>query len=344
VKLSARDAARFLDRPDPGTAGVLLYGPEPMRVALRRQALVAALLGPGAAEEMRLTRMQAADLRRDPAALVDALKATGFFPGPRAALVEDAGDGQAAAILAGLADWREGDATLVVTAGDLKASSALRKGFEAARGAVAIGVHADPPDRGAIEAAVSRAGLAAPDRAALADLEALGRALDPGDFAQFLEKLALYKLGDLAPLTSEDIAAVAPPAAEAETEAILDDAAEGRPDAIAAALPRLGGGASAATGLVIAAGRRFRVLHAAACAADGPEAALARARPPVWGPRRSRLAAQARDLGRDRLERALADIIETDLALRSSRPPPGLAAVERLLVRIAVMARERTRG
>ncbi len=310
-----------------------------MRTAIKRQALVAALIGPDGPAEMRLTRMLASDLRRDPAALIDALKAAGFFPGPRAVLVEDAGDAQAAPIAAALADWRPGDAALVVAAGELRAASALRKAFEASKTAVAIAVYADPPGRAEIEAAVTRAGLGAPDRAALGDLEALGRSLDPGDFAQFLEKLALYKLGDPAPLTPADIAAVAPPGAEAEADALLDLAAEGRADALPEAMARLGGGASAATGLVIAAGRHFRMLHAAACAAEGPEAALGRARPPVFGPRRDRMAAQARGLGPARLERALALILDADLALRSTRPPPGRALAERLLVRIATLHR-----
>ena len=74
-------------------------------------------------------------------------------------------------------------------------------------------------------------------------------------------------------------------------------------------------------------------------APDGPEAALARARPPVFGPRRARMAAQARALGAERLEAALGWITDTDLALRSSRPLPGLALVERLLLRIAASRR-----
>jgi DNA polymerase-3 subunit delta len=339
VKRTGREAARFLDRPEAGVAAVLLFGADAMRVALKRQGLVAALIGPEGAAEMRLARMTGADLRRDPAGLIDAVTATGFFPGPRAVLVEDAGDGLAATFGTALAEWREGDAVIVVTAGALGAGSGLRKLFERAGNAVAIGVYADPPDRAEVETALARAGLDRVPPAALADVTALAGSLDPGDFAQFVEKLALYKRGDAAPLSAEDIAACAPEAGEAEVGAILDLAADGRADALASEMRRLGGGASAATALVIAAGRHFRALHAAACAPDGAEAALARARPPVFGPRRSRMAAQARRLGPEQLERALGLILDTDLALRSSRPPPGLAAAERMLVRIATLRR-----
>jgi DNA polymerase-3 subunit delta len=49
------------------------------------------------------------------------------------------------------------------------------------------------------------------------------------------------------------------------------------------------------------------------------------------------MAGQARAFGPARLETALGLIIETDLALRSGGALPGLAVVERLLVRIAML-------
>jgi DNA polymerase-3 subunit delta len=288
---------------------------------------------------MRLTRIAGAELRRDPAVLADAVKATGFFPGPRVVLVEDATDAAADAMAAALGDWRTGDAWIVVTAGGLAAGNRLRKGFEAARNAVAVGIYDDPPGRDEIEAAVAAAGLALPDRETMADIEALARGLDPGDFAQFLEKLALYKRGDPAPLGAADLAACAPPAAEADLDTVVALAADGDARGLVPALRTLGGRGASPTGLTIAAGRYFRTLHAAACADGGAEAALSRARPPVFGPRRTRMAAQARALGPGEIEKALTQIMETELALRSSRPVPGAALVERLLVRIAMLKR-----
>ncbi len=339
MKLAGRDAARYLARPDPQPAGMLLYGADAMRVALKRAALVEALIGPEGAAEMRLTRIAGAELRRDPAALIDAIKAVGFFAGPSVVLVEDAADAAAAALRAALEDWQPGDARIVVTAGGLGAGSALRKAFEAARNAVAIGIYADPPGRDEIEAALAAAGLARPDREIMGELEALARGLDPGDFAQFLGKLALYKRGDPAPLAAADLAACAPPAGEAEIDAVLALAADGEAGRLAAAFRGIGGRGGSPTGLTIAAGRYFRTLHAAACAPEGPEAALARARPPVFGPRKARMAAQARALGPRELEKALLLIVEAELMLRSGRPLPGAALVERLFVRIAMLKR-----
>ncbi|WP_299129666.1 DNA polymerase III subunit delta [uncultured Amaricoccus sp.] len=338
MKLSGREAARYLAAPDPAGTGALLFGADATRVALKRAALVTAMIGPDGAAEMRLTRITGADLRRDPAALEDALKAIGFFPGPRAVLVEEATDGLAPLVATALGGWRPGDARLVVTAGALGTGSALRKTFEKAPGVAAIGIYDDPPSREEVAADLAKVGLGAVSREALADAEAIARALDPGDFAQLVEKLALYKRGDPAPLSPEDLAACAPPTQDADIDELLDLAAEGRPAALAGAMRRLAG--QAPTSLTIAAARHFRALYAAACATDGPEAALGRARPPVFGPRRARMAGQARSLGADRARQALGLVMDAELRLRSSRPTPGLALVERLLVRIATLRRE----
>ena len=87
-----------------------------MRVALKRQEVIAALIGPEGEAEMRLSRIPGGDLRKEPTLLIDAVKAIGFFPGPRVAFVEEATDVAAPAILAALEDWAEGDAQIVVTA------------------------------------------------------------------------------------------------------------------------------------------------------------------------------------------------------------------------------------
>jgi len=76
-------------------------------------------------------------------------------------------------------------------------------------------------------------------------------------------------------------------------------------------------------------------------AADGVDAGLARARPPVYGPKRTRMAAQARALGPARLETALGLIVDAELTLRSSRPVPAAAVAERLLLRLAMLPRGR---
>ena len=344
MKLTGRAAARYFARPDPNRAGLLIYGADQMRIALKRQQVIAALLGERGEEEMRLSRIAAADLRRDPALLADALKARGFFPGPRVVFVEEATNQQAGPIAAALADWQPGDAQLVVTAGALNASSALRKAFETHPNAYAAGIYDDPPGREEIAAELERAGLGEVPPEAMADIEALARALDPGDFRQLLEKIALYKLGDPAPLSGQDIAACAPLSTEAALDEVLHMVAEARDGEIGPILRRLQAQGVQPVGLCIGAMRHFRALHAAASDPAGPAAGMARLRPPVFGPRRERMIRQARAWGVRRLDRAIQLLTETDLALRSAARAPQMAVIERALIRLAMMGRGMGRG
>ncbi|MEM1428039.1 MAG: DNA polymerase III subunit delta [Pseudomonadota bacterium] len=339
MKLSTRDARAFLARPDPARSGALLYGADAMRVALKRKDMLAALLGPSAEEEMRLERIDSAEARRTPSLATDAQKSVGFFAGQRAVLVEDATDGNTPGFATALDDWAPGDAMLVATAGALPARSKLRKLFEGASNAVAIAIYNDPPGRDEIEAELARAHLARPGPEAMADLEALARALDPGDFRQTVEKLGLYKLGDATDLTSADIAACAPLTIDAALDDALAAAATGRQTEIGPLMQRLEGQGVTPVAMVIAASMHFRALHAAACDPKGPAAALARRRPPIFGPRRDAMAAQASRWGRAKLETALTILMDTDLDLRSAaQTAPQAALVERLFIRLAMLA------
>lgn len=337
MKLAGSAAFRFFRNPDAGRPAVLIHGGDAMRVALRRQELIGGLIGPQGEDEMRLARMSGGDLRKDPAALADAVMARGFFPGTRVAFVEEAGDAAAPAIGSALAAWAPGDAIIVVTAGSLTKASALKKLFEDHATAVAIGVYDDPPSREEIETGLREAGLTDISRDAQRDIELLAQAIDPGDFRQTLEKLAVYKFGDTTPVSSDDVAAVAPATTEAELDEILEAAADGRADLVGPLMRRLDGQGVQATSLCINALRHFRALHTAASDPGGPGAGLARLRPPVFGPRRDRMQRQAQAWGVQKLEQALSIITDTDLTLRSAARVPAAAVVERMLVRLAML-------
>jgi DNA polymerase-3 subunit delta len=331
--LKGLEASRYTAKPNPAHAGLLIFGADPMRVALRRQEAIAALIGPEGEAEMRLTRIAASELRKDAAALFDAIKAVGFFPGPRVAFVEDATDGLTDTIAAALKDWRPGDAQITVTAGALTAKSALKTLFEKHPSAVCIGLYNDPPSREEIEDALKKAGLTQIDPTAMADLSALARALDPGDFRQTLEKIALYKWGDATPLTPAEVAAMAPATIEAEVDDLVIATAEGRAPAIGPLLRRLEGQGTAPVTICIAALRHFRTLHLIAADPNG----INKAR--VIFKLRDAVQRQANQWGLRALEQALALLVDTDLTLRSTSKAPAMAVMERALIRLAMMKR-----
>ncbi len=339
MKMAGAGAQAYLRKPDPTHAGLLIFGADAMRVANARQTAIAALVGPNGDEEMRLTRIPAADLRKDAALLNDAMKAQGFFPGHRVAFVEDATDGMAKILAAALADWQQGDAQIVVTAGQLTAKSALRKAFEGGPLSVAIGIYDDPPSRDDIQMALTNAGLQPPSRDVSEALMGLAQTLEPGDFRQTIEKVGLYKRGDDTPLTMDDVLACAPQSAEANVDDVLDVVTAGQANALGPVLRNLYAQGVTPVALCIGATRHFKRLHTAASDPGGAAAGVGRLRPPVFGPRRDKIVRQANHWGRDRLERALTALTDVDLQLRSADSAPQNALMERTLIRLAMMGR-----
>lgn len=339
MKLTGAGANSYFRKPDPSHTALLIFGADPMRVAEKRQQVITALVGPQGEEEMRLTRINAADLRKDPALLDDAIKAQGFFPGHRVAFVEDATDGLSKVIAAALSDWQAGDAQVVITAGQLTAKSALRKVVEGHQNAVSIGLYDDPPTVADVEQTLRDAGVALPERNVMDALMALAHSLEPGDFRQTVEKVSLYKRGDDAPLSVEDITANAPQSAEVDVDDVLEVVATGQADRLGPLLRNLYAQGVTPVALSIGAMRHFRRLHVVASDPGGPAAGAGRLRPPVFGPRRDKVVRQASHWGRDRLEKALTALTDVDLQLRSASAAPPNALMERALIRLAMMAR-----
>lgn len=339
MKLSTREALGYFRKPDPKRAGILIFGTDPMRVAQRRQEVILGLVGPEGEAEMRLTRIAAADLRKDPALVIDALKSISFFPGPRVTFVEDATDGLTKILADALKDWAEGDAQLVVTAGQLTGKSALKTLFEAHPNAYSVGLYDDPPSRDEIEAMLTAAKLTNISRDAMDGLMALSRQLEPGDFRQTIEKLGLYMMGADGAVSTDDIAAVAPRSTEADLDDVLSAVAEARVTEIGPVLRRLYSQGVLPVTLCIGAMRHFRALHAAASDPGGPSVGVGKLRPPAFGPRRDAIVRQAGNWGRDRLEKAITLLTDTDLQLRSADRAPQQALTERMLIRLAMMAR-----
>lgn len=115
--------------------------------------------------------------------------------------------------------------------------------------------------------------------------------------------------------------------------------AEEQPARIGPLIRRLEAQGKLAVGLVIQVQRYFRALHAIAVDPAGP--AVAAKRTYGFGNRQNGMAAQAGRWSVPKLETALATLIETDLTLRSTSKAPAMAVLERALLRVALLNRER---
>jgi len=118
---------------------------------------------------------------------------------------------------------------------------------------------------------------------------------------------------------------------------VLNLVAEAKAGDVGPILRRLAAQGVQPVALCIATMRHFRTLHAAASDPGGAAAGLARLRPPVFGPRKDRMARQAQAWGVRGLEAALALLVDTDLTLRSASRAPAMPVMERTLIRLAMM-------
>jgi DNA polymerase-3 subunit delta len=239
-----------------------------------------------------------------------------------------------------LKDWQKGDAQMVVIGGALKPTSKIRKAFEAHANAWAIAIYDEPPSKAEVEAALAKVGMGDLSPEASLAIFDLSKALDPGDFHQFLEKLSLFCMTQAGPVTIGSVELCAPQSTEADLDDVIGLVADLKTNELAPVLHRVIAQGGTATGLCIAALRHFRMLHTAACDPAGAAQGIGKLRPPVYGPRRDRIQRQIGSWSRDGLERVITLLLETDLKLRSAgQTAPQMAQVERCFIRISMMGK-----
>ena len=337
MKLKNRDLTAFFESPPNGIAGVLIYGSDYIRVANKRQKLIQSLLGPKADEEMRLSRISKDNLKKSPEQAIDLCKAQGFFPGQRALLIEDANEALTDIIIKAIDVWKDGDATIIITTGPLKPASNLRRFFEQHKNTVSAPIYENLMTKSEIENMISEVGLKNITQDSFTYLSHIALQLEPGDFKQTIEKLALYKLNDETELTHQDISNCIPISNEAQIEEVLKFVLSGNHSKISQIVNRLRSQGVLPITLVIAVARHFKILYSIAANPKGPSTGASSLRPPVYGPRKENMINDAKKWGPEKIKGAIKIITATDLQLRSpNQQAPQMALVERLFIRLAM--------
>ena len=338
MKLNSRDVVSFLNSPPKGVTGILIYGNEPMQVSDKRQELIKSLLGSNAEEEMRLARISCNSLKKAPEQAIDLCKAQGFFPGARALLIEDANETISDIIVKAINSWKEGDATIVVTAGKLKPSSSLRKFFEQEKNIFSLAIYDNPITKFEVEKIIAGSGLQNITPECLTQLAEIASDLQPGDFKQTIEKLVLYKLHDKTPITFQDIINCAPISNEADIDEVLNVILAGKEFKVSRFLGRLWSQGTLPVTLIIATTRHFQALFSIISNPNGLSSGATALRPPVYGPRKDSLIRQAQRWGPLKIKTAIKFLVAADFQLRSpNQKTPQTALVERLFIRIAML-------
>ncbi len=326
MKLPAGRIAAFLHRPDPLIRAVLFFGPDAGLVRERADA-VARTVCPDPRDPFRVAEINSAALAADPAKLADEAAQMSLMGGRRVIRVREAGDALAQLCGRFLANGpvlanTTNDALVVFEAGDLPGRSALRRVFDEAADAVAIGCY---PDSARDLAAVIRETCAVHRVAISRDavdflVGHLGgdRLLTRAE----LEKLTLYA-GDGGRIEFEDARAVIADSAALSLDDALLAAAEGNAAALDRALARVFQEGESPVTVIRALLRHLQRLHllAARVAAGGSiEEVMRAARPPIFFKEQDSYRRQLRRWSEPRLRDALDRMADAEFRMKQTGP------------------------
>lgn len=257
IKSGGADA--FLADPPVTLRTLLLYGPDSGLVAERAADFIRRILGENH-DSLSVVRLDSDTLASDPPRLADEANAQSLFTGQRVIHVRVAGPRPIINALDPVLAAPPIETRIVIEAGDLKKTAALRQRCESSRSAAAVPCYADD-GRGLdrlIDEELKKAGqsIAAEARAVLRQAIAGDRMASRGE----VRKLSLY-VGDVRSITLDDVKAVISDAADLEIDALLSAIATGDAEATERTYRRLLATGTSAAAIGGAIQRYFQMLQ-----------------------------------------------------------------------------------
>ena len=332
------EAERFAARPPANVRAVLVYGPDFGLVRERADALAKSVVS-DLSDPFRVAELDETTLASDPARLFDEAAALAMTGGRRVVRVRGAGNAQAGTFEEFL-ESSISDALVVVEAGELAKSAALRRVFEEADNGAAIACYLDNAQslEDLVRAQLKENGLAVEPDALDAAVGRLGS--DRAVTRREVEKLALYAMGEKT-VTLAHVDAVMGDESELRVETLCDAAAEADFVTLDRELSRLWAAGTSPVALIRPALFHFQRLLLVRAQADegGDIAALMRKlRPPVHYTRERSFRSQVSRFSKERLEAALNFLYEAE-ALVKTTGVPGEAATGRAFFSVAGIAK-----
>jgi DNA polymerase-3 subunit delta len=334
----ARDADRFVARPPAQLLAALLYGPDQGLVRERARILAQTVVA-DLSDPFRVAELEEKTIESDPARIFDEAAALSMTGGRRVVRVRGAGNALASPFERFLAE-PVGDALIVVEGGDLAKSASLRRVFEDADNAAAIGCYLDSTEdletlvRGQLKAA----GLSIESDALDYAVGRLGS--DRGVTRLEVEKLALYAMGE-ATVTQAHVAAVLGDESELRIDSVLDAAGEGDFVRLDRELTRLWAAGTAPVALLRQALGHFqRLLQLRAQMDEGADVmtSLKKLRPPLHFSRESSFRGQLARWTTARLAEGLNLLYEGEAMVKTTAVPAE-AVSSRALFSVAALAK-----
>ena len=338
--VKSHEADRYVANPPKGLGAALVYGPDAGLVQERAEKLLKSVV-PDLTDPFNVSDLNEDTLLADPARLADEAAAISMMGGRRVVRVRGAGH-DLAELLESFLDDPKGDALVVIEAGDLAKTSALRKLFDSHKSAAAVQCYPDSVrDLGDVLRDALRAEGISIEPEALEDaVSRLGS--DRGVTRREIEKLVLYMHGHKQ-VRLDDVRAVMGDEAEARSESACDAAGSGDLARLDLELERLWAADTQPAQILRSAMGHFqKLLQARESAARGEsiDSVMKSLRPPVHFSRATSFKSQAQRWSSDRLGEALDMLLEAESLTRTTGVPAE-AVTGRALMNIAAMAKGR---
>ncbi|WP_417456385.1 DNA polymerase III subunit delta [Kordiimonas sp.] len=339
MKAKPRDIPAILKAVDPNMRAVLVFGRDDGLVRERAEK-IGKQIAPDLSDPFQVARPGASEIKESPSILLDEVAALSMMGGRRLVRLEGAGNEATEAVKLVL-DSTQGDGLLVITAGDLKPTSSLRKLLEGAKNAVAIACYEDSAQdlMGLVQQVLSAAGLSATQDAVTYLVDNLGgdRMISRSE----LDKLVLYKGAGGGQVTIEDAKACVGDTAALGLNQIAEAVTAGNLKQLERFLERAWTAGESAIAIIRTLQNRLMRIHLARGFMDqgmNASEAVGKLRPPVFFGERDKFMGEVSRWSSRKVETALDILLEAELECKTTGNPADVICA-RALLRLAKAAR-----
>lgn len=280
AQIKANMVDNYVKKPNRAHRVILIYGQDTGLIAERAETLAQTYLKDNS-DPFAALRLDSSEIASDPLRLADEANTISMFGGARVITIQMSGAKSIQPAIDPLLSTPPSDAFVIIKAGDLKKSAALRKSIEKADSAVALPCYVDAREalNGIIDEEIALANLTISNDARSMLIENLGA--DRMASRAEVRKLCLYALGQ-GEITTQDIVNIVGDASSHQIDMVVDSTALGQIGDLDRQLEQILGSGQHAPVIGSATLRHFQMLERSLHLMDkgaSPQAALDKAAP-----------------------------------------------------------------
>ena len=343
AQIKANMVDSYIRKPNPAHKIILIFGQDTGLIAERADRMSQFYLHDNS-DPFASLRLDSSEIAADPLRLADEANTIPLFGGCRVIMIQQSGNKSIQPALEPLLSTPPDDAYIIIKAGDLKKTAAIRKSIENADCAIALPCYVDARDalNGIINEELAGADLSITDDARAMLLDNLGA--DRMASRAEIQKLCLYAMHE-GEITEQDIEDIVGDAASHQIDMVIDSAALGLMGELDRQLRQILGAGQQPSMIATACLRHFQMLERCLNLMDKgtpPQAALDRSAPRLHFKRKAKVQSQLRIWNSKKASRAC-ELLATSLANSRKHYHLSQTIISETLLMIAATAQRNQR-